>query len=116
MKLERDEIDPNVKPSGSGCVECMASDGWWLHLRRCAECGHIGCCDNSPNQHATKHYRSTDHPILTSYEPGEHWFYDYRTADFFEGPKLAEPSHHPDDQPAPGPAGKVPADWQARLN
>ena len=48
-------IDPSVPPSGTGCLECEAVNGWWLHLRRCAQCGHIGCCDNSPAQHATAH-------------------------------------------------------------
>ena len=116
MKAEREGISPDIKPSGAGCVECLASDGWWLHLRRCTECGHIGCCDNSPNQHATKHYHSENHPISTSYEPGERWFYDYRTGDFFAGPKLAGPSHRPYDQPTPGPYGRVPYDWQDKLN
>lgn len=44
-------IDPTVPPSGTGCVECDAAGGWWFHLRRCARCGHIGCCDDSPSQH-----------------------------------------------------------------
>ena len=48
-------IDTGVSPSGSGCVECLASGGWWFHLRRCAGCGHIGCCDSSPSQHASHH-------------------------------------------------------------
>jgi hypothetical protein len=52
-------VDPDVPPSGTGCVECLAARGWWLHLRRCAECGHIGCCDNSPSQHATAHAQSS---------------------------------------------------------
>jgi Zn-finger in ubiquitin-hydrolases and other protein. len=56
MKSERDGINPAAEPSGTGCVECLALGGWWFHLRRCAECGHIGCCDSSPNQHASKHY------------------------------------------------------------
>ena len=43
-------LDPEVPPSGTGCVECLESGGWWLHLRRCTECGHIGCCDNSPSR------------------------------------------------------------------
>jgi len=55
-------INSLAKPSGTGCVECLATDGWWLHLRRCAECGHIGCCDTSPNQHASKHNAVTGHP------------------------------------------------------
>ena len=79
MKSERDGINPAAEPSGTGCVECLALGGWWFHLRRCAECGHIGCCDSSPNQHASKHYAATGHPIITSFEPGERWFYDYRT-------------------------------------
>jgi len=74
MKSERYGINPSVRPSGTGCVECLATGGWWLHLRRCAECGHIGCCDNSPSQHASKHHAATGHPIITSFEPGERWF------------------------------------------
>lgn len=79
MKSERTGINPHVPPTGEGCVECLASGGWWLHLRRCAECGHIGCCDSSPSQHASKHFQATGHPIAASFEPGETWFYDYRT-------------------------------------
>ncbi len=112
-----DDVDPSVPPSGTGCVECDAAGGWWLHLRRCVECGHIGCCDNSPAQHATAHATATDHPIITSFEPGEEWFYDYRTGDFYaNGPALAPPDSHPLDQPVPGPAGRVPRDWQAHLH
>jgi hypothetical protein len=88
MKSERDGINPAAEPSGTGCVECLALGGWWFHLRRCAECGHIGCCDSSPNQHASKHYAATGHPIITSFEPGERWFYDYPTRQFVTGPKL----------------------------
>jgi hypothetical protein len=90
--------------------------GWWFHLRRCAECGHIGCCDSSPSQHASKHYAATGHPIITSFEPGERWFYDFRTEESFAGPKLAAPHAHPLDQPAPGPAERVPANWQTLLH
>jgi hypothetical protein len=109
-------VRPDVPPSGTGCVECLANDGWWLHLRRCAECGHIGCCDNSPSQHATAHAREADHPVICSFEPGEDWFFDYRTNDFASGPPLAPPEHHPLDQPTPGPAGRVPANWESLLN
>jgi len=91
MKSGKDGINPAAEPSGTGCVECLALGGWWLHLRRCAECGHIGCCDSSPNQHASKHNAATGHPIITSFEPGERWFYDYRTEGFFTGPKLRAP-------------------------
>jgi hypothetical protein len=67
----------DVAPSGDGCVECLAIGGVWVHLRRCAHCGHVGCCDNSPNKHATAHFRETSHPIVQSFEPGEEWFWCY---------------------------------------
>jgi len=76
-------IDPSVPPSGTGCVECNAAGGWWLHLRRCAQCGHIGCCDSSPSQHASAHAKQAGHPIIRSFEPGEDWFWNYETEDSF---------------------------------
>jgi hypothetical protein len=116
MKQRVDGIDVEAKPSGTGCQECLAEHGWWLHLRRCAQCGHIGCCDNSPKQHATAHFRTTGHPIIASFEPGEAWFYDYRSEEFLSGPTLAAPHSHPEDQPVPGPKDRVPRDWQTKLN
>jgi Zn ribbon nucleic-acid-binding protein len=112
------EIEPQVPPSGTGCVECLTADppGWWFHLRRCVECGHIGCCDSSPSQHAHAHFRRTGHRVIQSFEPGEDWFWDYRTDGFTRGPALAPPLHHPVDQPVPGPAGAVPPDWIQRLH
>lgn len=110
-------IDPTAPPSGTGCAECDAAGGWWFHLRRCAGCGHVGCCDSSPGQHATEHFRSTGHPVVQSYEPGEGWYWDYATDEVREsGPRLAPPTGHPEDQPAPGPAGRVPPDWAAALH
>ncbi|MGW4949651.1 UBP-type zinc finger domain-containing protein [Streptomyces parvulus] len=109
-------IDPTATPSGSGCAECDAAGGWWFHLRRCATCGHVGCCDSSPGQHATGHYTSTGHPLVQSFEPGEEWYWDYAANELYEsGPALAPPTGHPADQPAPGPAGRVPADWAGAL-
>lgn len=108
-------IDATVPPSGAGCVECDAGGGWWLHLRRCAQCGHIGCCDNSPSQHASSHAQSTGHPVIRTFEPGEAWFYDYPSSTFFDGPNLAPPAHHPLDQGVPGPAPRVPQDWRHKL-
>ncbi len=108
-------IDPSVAPSGAGCVECNATQGWWFHLRRCAQCGHVGCCDSSPSQHASAHFAETSHPIIRSFEPGEDWFWDFTTEDYYDGPALADPQSHPLDQPTPGPAGRVPADWERRL-
>jgi Zn-finger in ubiquitin-hydrolases and other protein len=109
-------IDPAVPPSGTGCVECDAANGWWVHLRRCAECGHIGCCDTSPSQHATKHWMATGHPVIQSFEPGEEWFWNFQTEDAFNGPRLEAPAHHPLSQPVPGPAGRVPRDWQRHIH
>jgi hypothetical protein len=109
-------IDPSVPPSGPGCVECLGTNGWWFHLRRCAQCGHIGCCDSSPNQHARAHAQASGHPVIGSFEPGEAWFWDYQTEQFCEGASLAPPEHHPLDQPVPGPAGRVPGDWQNYLH
>jgi hypothetical protein len=60
-----------------GCEDCLAIGGRWVHLRVCRSCGKVGCCDSSPNRHATKHARSTDHPIVSSLEPGENWSYCY---------------------------------------
>ena len=118
MAYSTNDIAVTVPPSGTGCVECLAGNGpgWWLHLRRCAACGHVGCCDNSPSRHATRHREQTGHPVIQSFEPGEDWFYDYRTDDFLDGPELAAPHSHPPEQPVPGPAGAVPSDWQRHLN
>jgi hypothetical protein len=75
----------DVEPSGAGCVECLAAGrGDWVHLRMCQECGHIGCCDNSPGKHATAHYRTVGDPIIRSFEPGEDWYYCYPDDLMFE--------------------------------
>jgi hypothetical protein len=110
-------IDAGVPPSGTGCVECLAGEGpgWWLHLRRCALCGHVGCCDSSPSKHASTHAAEAGHPIVQSFEPGEDWFWSYAEKVYADGPQLAPPSSHPLDQPTPGPAGRVPADWRRQL-
>jgi hypothetical protein len=115
---ELSSVDVTTPPSGSGCVECIAGgpDAWWFHLRRCAQCGHVGCCDSSPQQHARRHYEQAGHRYIQSFEPGEDWFWDFATDEYAEGPILAPPRHHPNDQPVPGPIGHVPADWQRRLN
>lgn len=114
--MEDDQIEPTVPPSGTGCVECMDSDGWWFHLRRCARCGHVGCCDSSPSQHASAHSRHTGHTVIRSFEPGEDWFWDFSRNEELNGPPLAAPEHHPISQPVPGPEGRVPRDWQDHLH
>ena len=63
----------DVTPNTEGCEECLKTGSWWVHLRMCRTCGHVGCCDSSPNKHATKHFHATDHPIVKSVEPGEDW-------------------------------------------
>ncbi|AKF09050.1 putative Glutathione-regulated potassium-efflux system protein KefB [Sandaracinus amylolyticus] len=67
---------PSAEPA-AGCEECLAMGDTWVHLRRCRTCGHVGCCDSSKNRHATKHFRETGHPIISSAEPGETWSYCY---------------------------------------
>jgi len=59
--------------SVEGCEDCLASGGAWLHLRICLECGKVGCCDSSPNRHASAHAHDSGHPLIRSLEPGEEW-------------------------------------------
>ncbi len=66
------EVKPDPMPPG-GCQECLKIGGTWLHLRFCVECAGTFCCDDSPNQHARKHYGATHHPVIRSKEPGENW-------------------------------------------
>jgi len=67
----------SVKPSAKGCEDCLKIGGKWVHLRMCLSCGHVGCCDSSPNRHATKHFHQTKHAIMQSAEPGEGWRWCY---------------------------------------
>jgi uncharacterized UBP type Zn finger protein len=67
-----------------GCEECLKAGGEWVHLRLCLECGHVGCCDNSPGRHATKHFHQTKHPVIHSFEPGEDWAYCYEDDEFYD--------------------------------
>ena len=97
MRRNQRGINPASKPSGNGCVECLASpEAWWFHLRRCAECGHIGCCDSSPRRHAFRHAAETGHAIIASFEPGEDWFYDYEKREMIKGVELLPPHSHPE--------------------
>jgi uncharacterized UBP type Zn finger protein len=72
-----DQINPDVVPSANGCEECLKIGSTWVHLRLCLTCGHVGCCDSSPNRHATKHFHATGHPIVRSFQPGEDWAWCY---------------------------------------
>jgi hypothetical protein len=70
--------------SVAGCEDCLTIGGSWVHLRVCRSCGHVGCCDSSPNKHASAHARTSAHPIVTSVEPGENWSYCYLDGIAFE--------------------------------
>ena len=78
-----DQIE-NVKPNAEGCEECLQMGDGWVHLRKCLVCGHVGCCDNSKNKHATRHFRATEHPLIQSLEPGEDWIWCYVDEVFME--------------------------------
>jgi hypothetical protein len=66
-----------VTPSARGCEECLAIGSPWVHLRLCRDCGHVGCCDDSPHPHATAHFHATQHPIIEGYDPPEGWGWCY---------------------------------------
>lgn len=72
----------DVRPSAKGCEDCLKTGDRWLHLRLCLSCGHVGCCDDSPNKHASAHFRGTKHPIIRSFEPGEDWRWCYVDEEF----------------------------------
>ncbi|MFP3606127.1 UBP-type zinc finger domain-containing protein [Paraburkholderia sp. SIMBA_053] len=59
------------------CEDCVKLGQPWVHLRLCLSCGHVGCCDSSPNRHASKHFLATGHPLVRSIEPGETWVWCY---------------------------------------
>lgn len=64
-----------VEPTSTGCQPCIAAGDTWVHLRACLTCGQVGCCDESRNKHATKHYLATAHPLIQSLEPEENWWW-----------------------------------------
>ena len=79
-----DAVD-TVKPAKAHeCEDCVKIGGVWVHLRTCQICGGTRCCDNSPNKHASKHARSSGHPVIASAEPGERWLYCYPDDAFAE--------------------------------
>jgi hypothetical protein len=82
-------------PSAEGCEDCLATGGRWVHLRRCTSCGHVGCCDSSPNRHATAHHRASGHAVIQSFEPGEDWYWCYVDEVAFELPGGAGSPSHP---------------------
>ena len=77
----------DVTPSANGCEDCLRTGDSWVHLRMCMSCGHVGCCDSSPNRHATAHWHAKpDHPLVRSFEPGEDWWWCFADDVAFEVP------------------------------
>jgi hypothetical protein len=89
------DLIADVEPSSTGCEDCLRINGYWVHLRLCMTCGHVGCCDSSPNRHATAHWHATDHPIVRSYEPGEDWWWCYADDLAFEVEGAPPAPSHP---------------------
>jgi hypothetical protein len=83
----------DVAPSDDGCRECLETGDSWVHLRVCQQCGHVGCCDDSPNRHASTHSRELSHPVVRSFEPGEDWYWCYADDLLFELDVPPGPSH-----------------------
>ena len=81
-----DQIRDVVARTPDGCEECLQLGDSWVHLRLCLICGHVGCCDNSKNRHATRHFHATQHPIIQSFERGEDWIWCYVDEVFLEPP------------------------------
>ena len=73
------QITEGIQPNTEGCEECMRDGTWWVRLRMCLVCGHVGCCDSSPHAHARKHWQETGHPVMQSFEPkqeGLRWCFE----------------------------------------
>lgn len=77
MECTHMELINDVKPSAQGCEECLKTGDEWVKLRMCLICGKVGCCDDSKNKHARRHYHESGHPIIQSFEPGETWRWCY---------------------------------------
>jgi ubiquitin-hydrolase Zn-finger-containing protein len=68
------ELGPDPAPSTlEGCEDCLAQGTGWVHLRLCLGCGKVGCCDSSPERHASRHAAEVGHPVIRSFQPGETW-------------------------------------------
>ena len=90
-----DAAAPDPAPRADGCEDCLATGDRWVRLRLCRTCGHVGCCDSSPNRHATAHFHGSGHPVIRSFEPGEDWFWCYVDELGFEVPAAPPAPSHP---------------------
>ncbi len=93
--VERTPIGLGPPPDDDGCGDCLAIGSTWVHLRRCLTCGHVACCDSSPNRHATAHAGAAGHPVVQSFEPGEEWLWCYVDAGGTEPRGLPPSPSHP---------------------
>ena len=84
-------VKPQPPKTPEGCEECLKMGSGWVHLRLCLSCGHVGCCDSSPNRHATKHFHQTKHPVMTSLEPDERWAWCFVDEEAVDVPAAALP-------------------------
>lgn len=85
-----DHVHAVTPATPDGCEECLATGGEWVHLRLCLDCGHVGCCDDSPGKHATGHFHATTHPVMRSFERGEDWGWCFVDELFLEpAPRVA---------------------------
>jgi hypothetical protein len=89
-----DQVKPIQARTPQGCEECLASGSKWVHLRLCLACGHVGCCDSSPNKHASAHYRHSRDPLMQSYERGEDWGWCFVDEAFIEPAPLQAARRH----------------------
>jgi uncharacterized UBP type Zn finger protein len=87
LKQLHDDVRPRTP---QGCEECLQTGSRWVHLRLCLGCGHVGCCDSSPNKHATRHYHQTHEQLIKSFEPGEDWGWCYVDELFLEPAPLPD--------------------------
>ena len=78
------DIEPIEPSTIEGCEDCLKIGGQWVHLRLCMQCGHVGCCDDSPNKHATRHFHDVGHGVVQSFEPGERWAFCYLDNDMID--------------------------------
>ncbi len=82
--IHADHLDA---PPATACEDCLRTGSQWVHLRRCLSCGHVGCCDSSPQRHARAHAGDSAHPLIQSAEPGEAWGWCYRDNDYVHLPR-----------------------------
>lgn len=88
------ELTVTEPSTTEGCEDCLRTGGRWVHLRLCMACGHVGCCDSSPNRHATAHVREAGHPVVQSFEPGERWAWCYEDEDVLQDVGADLDRHH----------------------